>query len=61
MQAEEQRELEAAWHATSRFFLPEEESLPSLGYKRERMMSLGNISAPPALHRGFRFSSYGNC
>lgn len=54
MQEEEDRELQV----TMELMFPDE--MPYLNFKRQRMLSVGNISAPPVLNRGFRFSSVSN-
>lgn len=59
MQEEEDRELQQAMEATGMSIYPDEYVDRYLGFRRERMMSLGNVSAPPILNRGYRFSSIG--
>lgn len=59
MQEEEDRELEEAMAATGLSIYPDDyvETYP---YRtRSRMMSLGNVSAPPMLSRTGRFASIG--
>lgn len=60
MQEEEDRELQQAMEATGMSIYPDEYADRYLGFRRQRMMSLGNVSAPPILNRGYRFSSIGN-
>lgn len=57
MQEEEERELQEAMEATGMSIYPDE--YEHLGYGRDRMMSVGNISAPPVFNRGYRLSSIG--
>lgn len=57
MQEEEEREIQEAIVATGMSIYPDE--YETIVYRRQRMMSLGNVSAPPMLNRGFRFSSVG--
>lgn len=57
MQEEEDRELQEAMEATGMSIYPDE--YDHMGYGRQRMMSVGNISAPPVFNRGYRFSSIG--
>lgn len=57
MQEEEDRELQEAMEATGMSIYPDE--YEHIGYGRQRMMSVGNISAPPVFNRGHRFSSIG--
>lgn len=59
IQEEEDRELQEAMDATGLSIYPDEYSDQYLGYRRGRMMSLGNVSAPPVLHRNHRFASIG--
>lgn len=61
MQEEEDRELQEAMDATGLSIYPDDYTDRYLGYRRQRMMSLGNVSAPPVLNRGHRFSSIGEC
>lgn len=61
MQEEEDRELQEAMEATGLSIYPDDYTDRYLGYRRQRMMSLGNVSAPPVLNRGHRFSSIGEC
>lgn len=61
MQEEEDRELQEAMEATGMSIYPDEYVDRYLGFRRQRMMSLGNVSAPPILNRGYRFSSIGEC
>ncbi|XP_030383272.1 uncharacterized protein LOC115630757 [Scaptodrosophila lebanonensis] len=55
MQEEEEREIQEAIVATGMSIYPDE--YDALVYRRQRMLSLGNVSAPPMLHRGYRCSS----
>ncbi|XP_055644885.1 uncharacterized protein LOC129780539 isoform X2 [Toxorhynchites rutilus septentrionalis] len=57
VQEEEERELQEAIEATAFSLLQEELHINYPGLKRERLMSLGNVSAPPMLNRNHRFSS----
>lgn len=57
MQEEEDREIHEAMVATGMSIYPDE--YDAILYRRQRMLSLGNVSAPPMLNRGFRFSSVG--
>lgn len=57
MQEEEEREIQEAMVATGLSIYPDE--YDAILYRRQRMLSLGNVSAPPMLNRGFRFSSVG--
>ncbi|XP_065357994.1 serine-rich adhesin for platelets isoform X2 [Calliphora vicina] len=57
MQEEEEREIQEAMVATGMSIYPDE--YDTILYRRQRMLSLGNVSAPPMLNRGFRFSSVG--
>lgn len=57
MQEEEERELQEALEATGMMLYPEELPEHYFGYRRRRMMSVGNISAPPILGSGHRFHS----
>lgn len=57
MQEEEDRELQEAMNATGMSIYPDE--YDHIGYNRGRLMSVGNISAPPVFNRGYRFSSIG--
>lgn len=59
MQEEEDRELQEAMEATGMSIYPDDYPDHILGYRRSRMMSLGNVSAPPVLNRAYRFSSLG--
>lgn len=59
MQEEEDRELQEAMEATGMSIYPDDYTDQYMGYRRERMMSLGNVSAPPILNRGCRLSSIG--
>lgn len=61
IQEEEDRELQEAMEATGMSIYPDEYTDQMLGYRRSRMMSLGNVSAPPILNRAYRFPSLGNC
>lgn len=62
MQEEEDRELQEAMEATGMSIYPDDyEQYINYNNGRERMMSLGNISAPPVFNRGYRFSSIGKC
>lgn len=58
MQEEEDRELQEAMEATGMIIYPDE--YDHLEFRRGRLMSLGNVSAPPMLSRNYRFSSIGN-
>ncbi|XP_039950024.1 mucin-5AC isoform X1 [Bactrocera tryoni] len=55
MQEEEEREIQEAMVATGMSIYPDE--YDAILYRRQRMLSLGNVSAPPMLNRGYRFSS----
>jgi hypothetical protein len=59
MQEEEDRELQEAFEATAFSLCKDDLDFPIEDHEmiRERMLSLGNVSAPPILNRGFRFSS----
>lgn len=57
MQEEEEREIQEAMVATGMSIYPDE--YDAIIYRRQRLMSLGNVSAPPMLNRSFRFSSVG--
>nr|XP_017094944.2 uncharacterized protein LOC108123989 [Drosophila bipectinata] len=57
MQEEEEREIHEAIVATGMSIYPEE--YDALVYRRQRMLSLGNVSAPPLLNRGYRCGSVG--
>ena len=57
MQEEEERELQEAIVATGMSIYPDE--YDALVYRRQRMLSLGNVSAPPLLNRGYRCASVG--
>ncbi|ALC38750.1 CG15431 [Drosophila busckii] len=57
MQEEEERELQEAIVATGMSIYPDE--YDALVYRRQRMLSLGNVSAPPLLNRGYRCGSVG--
>lgn len=57
MQEEEEREIQEAMVATGMSIYPDE--YDTILYRRQRLMSLGNVSAPPMLNRSFRFSSVG--
>ncbi|XP_055916397.1 serine-rich adhesin for platelets isoform X2 [Eupeodes corollae] len=57
MQEEEERKIQEAMEATGMSIYPDE--YDAILYRRQRMLSLGNVSAPPVLHRGYRFSSVG--
>lgn len=59
MQEEEDRELQKAMEATGLSIFPEECIDPFPYRSRKRMMSLGNVSAPPTLNRTGRFASIG--
>lgn len=59
MQEEEDRELQEAMEATGMSIYPDDYADHYVGYHRRRMMSLGNVSAPPVLNRGYRLSSIG--
>lgn len=60
MQEEEDRELQEAMEATGMSIYPD--VYDHMGcYRRRRMMSVGNVSAPPIMNRNFRFSSIGKC
>lgn len=53
-QEEEDRELAEAIEATGMTIFPED-----LFFRRQRMLSLGEMSAPPDFHGSCRFSSVG--
>ncbi|XP_036329063.1 uncharacterized protein LOC118741259 isoform X1 [Rhagoletis pomonella] len=55
MQEEEEREIQEAMVATGMSIYPDE--YDAIIYRRQRLLSLGNVSAPPMLNRGYRFSS----
>lgn len=57
MQEEEEREIQEAMVATGMSIYPDE--YDAIIYRRQRLMSLGNVSAPPMLNCSFRFSSVG--
>ncbi|XP_055386089.1 serine-rich adhesin for platelets [Condylostylus longicornis] len=57
MQEEEDRKIIEAMDATGLSIFPDE--YDTMLFRRQRMLSVGNVSAPPVLHRGFRFSSVG--
>lgn len=57
MQEEEEREIQEAMVATGMSIYPDE--YDAILYRRQRLMSLGNVSAPPMLNRSYRFSSVG--
>ncbi|KAH8251304.1 hypothetical protein KR032_006652 [Drosophila birchii] len=57
MQEEEEREIHEAIVATGMSIYPDE--YDALVYRRQRMLSLGNVSAPPLLNRGYRCGSVG--
>ena len=57
MQEEEDRKIMEAMDATGLSIFPDE--YDTMLFRRQRMLSLGNVSAPPVLNRGFRFSSVG--
>lgn len=59
IQEEEERELQEAIEATAFSLLQEELHINYPGLKRDRLLSLGNVSAPPMLNRNSRFSSVG--
>lgn len=61
MQEEEDRELQEAMEATGLSIYPEDyiDPYPYPYRSRSRMMSLGNVSAPPTLNQTGRFSSIG--
>lgn len=63
MQEEEDRELAEAMEATGLSIYPDDYVDPFPYRSRSRMMSLGNVSAPPQLNQSGRFSSIGklNC
>lgn len=59
MQEEEDRELAEAMEATGLSIYPDD-YVDSYPYRsRNRMMSLGNVSAPPTINQTGRFSSIG--
>lgn len=55
MQEEEDREVQQAMEATGMSIYPDE--YDHIGFRRERLTSIGNVSAPSVLNRGYRFSS----
>ncbi|KAJ6648493.1 hypothetical protein Bhyg_03723, partial [Pseudolycoriella hygida] len=55
MQEEADKELQEAMEATGMSIYPDE--YDHIGFRRERLMSIGNVSAPSVLNRGYRFSS----
>ncbi|XP_037034132.1 uncharacterized protein LOC119072918 [Bradysia coprophila] len=55
MQEEDDRKLQEAMEATGMSIYPDE--YDHIGFRRERLMSIGNVSAPSVLNRGYRFSS----
>ncbi|XP_017061116.2 flocculation protein FLO11 [Drosophila ficusphila] len=57
MQEEEEREIHDAIVATGMSLYPDE--YDAMVYRRQRMLSLGNVSAPPLLNRGYRCGSMG--
>ncbi|EDV33365.2 LOW QUALITY PROTEIN: uncharacterized protein Dana_GF24077 [Drosophila ananassae] len=57
MQEEEEREIHEAIVATGMSIYPDE--YDALVYRRQRMLSLGNVSAPPLFNRGYRCGSVG--
>jgi len=57
MQEEEEREIHDAIVATGMSIYPDE--YDAMVYRRQRMLSLGNVSAPPLLNRGYRCGSMG--
>ncbi|KFB42836.1 hypothetical protein ZHAS_00010648 [Anopheles sinensis] len=57
IQEEEERELQEAIEATAFSLLQEELNINYPGLQRDRLLSLGNVSAPPMLSRGRRMSS----
>ncbi|XP_017154351.1 uncharacterized protein LOC108163519 isoform X2 [Drosophila miranda] len=57
MQEEEEREIQEAIVATGMSIYPDE--YDAMVYRRQRMLSLGNVSAPPLLNRGYRCGSVG--
>lgn len=60
MQEEEDRELAEAMEATGLAVYYPDDYVDSFPYRsRSRMMSLGNVSAPPTLNPSGRFSSIG--
>lgn len=59
MQEEEDRELQEALEATGLAIYPDDYIEPYPYRSRTRMMSLGNVSAPPTLNQYGRFSSIG--
>ncbi|XP_058822967.1 serine-rich adhesin for platelets isoform X2 [Topomyia yanbarensis] len=59
VQEEEERELQEAIEATAFSLLQEELNINYPGLKRDRLHSLGNVSAPPTLNRSYRFASVG--
>lgn len=59
MQEEEDREVQEAMDATGLSIYPDDYVDPYQYQSRRRLMSLGNVSAPPMLHRPGRFSSIG--
>lgn len=59
MQEEEDRELQEAMEATGLSIYPDDYVDPYPYRTRRRLMSLGNVSAPPTLNRTGRFASIG--
>lgn len=59
MQEEEDRELQEALEATGLAIYPDDYIEPYPYRSRNRLMSLGNVSAPPTLNQCGRFSSIG--
>lgn len=59
MQEEEDRELQEALEATGLAIYPDDYIEPYPYRSRTRMMSLGNVSAPPTMNQYGRFSSIG--
>lgn len=59
MQEEEDRELQEALEASGLAIYPNDYIDPYPNRRRTRMMSLGNVSAPPTLNQCGRFSSIG--
>ncbi|XP_055712238.1 uncharacterized protein LOC129807174 isoform X2 [Phlebotomus papatasi] len=56
VQEEEERELQEVLEASGLTLYSDDYRYD---FQRRRLLSLGNVSAPPALHRGLRFSSFG--
>uniref|UniRef100_A0A1B0EWS5 Uncharacterized protein n=1 Tax=Lutzomyia longipalpis TaxID=7200 RepID=A0A1B0EWS5_LUTLO len=56
VQEEEERELQEVLEASGLTLYSDDFRYD---FQRRRLLSLGNVSAPPALHRGARFSSFG--